>query len=84
MLSSRRKLSGQDIDAKRDPKNPRRWVNLKGSGGVVPDYEVPLSKAHEDALLDQIQSELREVPLDRPKVSDPQLEKALEVLGGTK
>ena len=68
--------NGANIDAQHDPATGEK---VKGTGGVMPDIDVPVSEAAARDIAQQTAYELMGRPVPN-RVADPVLEKAIEVL----
>jgi carboxyl-terminal processing protease len=70
---------GRNIDANKDPGT---GMEIPGTGGIVPDLAVEVSPEQEGKIYDQRFLELLGRAVPEPRVPDPALEKAVEVLSG--
>jgi carboxyl-terminal processing protease len=67
----------RNIDNQRNPETKEK---IEGTGGIIPDHPVEMTQEQEIAVLRQLHGDVLGIPAGGPRVADPVLEKALEVL----
>ncbi|MDD5628532.1 MAG: S41 family peptidase [Elusimicrobia bacterium] len=67
----------RNIDNQRVPETKEK---IKGTGGIVPDHAVDMTEDQEKAVLRQLLREVGGGSPQGPRVADPVLEKAMELL----